>query len=192
MSLAIKDIDMFEIIYKDTTFISCTSEDKEFLSLLERIGEETKRLYFEPMSDIACLSNKGAKISIVKSGFPINFDKSPYSVPSKDIELTRALLLGACIQAILTASRPIDDGFTINQLNRHMLNPHIQQWVLRDWLKYQPLQRYPQELLNYFNNLEWVIANSGGDYYPNSILSKGFSIEREKNESYVTPTPTKI
>lgn len=183
-----KNMDIFDIVENDITLISCTSEDKEFLSLLKKVAEEGKRFYFEPLSDITCLSNKKHKILILKSGFPINFDCTPSSVPSKDIEITRALLLGASMQAILTASKLIKDGVTVNQPKRHMLDPYLQQRVLREWLKYQPAQRYSQELLSNFDNIEWIIANSGGTYYPNSTLRNSFAVEDEKHESYrLTP-----
>jgi S-adenosylhomocysteine hydrolase len=179
-----KDVDIFNIVEKDITLISCTSEDKEFLSLLQKVADEGKRIYFEPLGDIICLSNKRNKILILKGGFPVNFDREPWNVPAKDIEVTQGLLLGASIQAILTARKPIKDGFTLNQPKRHMLDPYLQQRVLREWLKYQPNQRYSQELLSNFDNIEWIIANSGGTYYPNPKLSNCFLVEEEKNESY--------
>lgn len=186
-----KNVDVFNIVESDITLISCTSEDKEFLSLLEKVAEEGKRFYFEPLADITCLSNRRKKILILKSGFPINFDRHPWNVPAKDIEVTQGLLLGACIQAILMASKPIADGITINQQKRQMLDPYVQQRVLTEWLKHQRPQRYPQELLDNFNSIEWIIENSGGEYYPNSTLSNGFKIEIEKNKSYVTQNLTK-
>lgn len=176
-----KDIDIFDIVENDITLISCTSEDKEFSSLLQQLAEEGKRFYFEPLSDITCLSNRQHKILILKSGFPINFDRHPSCVPSKDIEITRALLLGASIQAIVTASKPIADGLTIYQPERQMLDPYFQQQVLTEWLKHQPAQRYPQELLDNFNNPEWITANSGGIYHPNPVFNKGFAVEDEKS-----------
>lgn len=179
-----KDVDIFNIVEKDITLISCTSEDKEFLSLLQKVAEEGKRIYFEPLGDIICLSNKRNKILILKGGFPVNFDREPWNVPAKDIEVTQGLLLAASIQAILTARKPINDGVTVNQPKRHMLDPYLQQRVLREWLKYQPNGRYPQDLLSNFDNIEWIKDNSGGIYYPNPTLSNGLAFEEEKNENY--------
>lgn len=181
-----KDVDILEVVENDISLISCTSEDKEFLSLLQKLAEEGKRFYFEPLADIICLGNRKHKISILKSGFPINFDRSVFSVPSKDIAITRALLLGAAIQAILTASKPIDNGATIYQPERQMLDPYLQQFALKEWLKQLPTHDYSQELLQNFNNLEWIVANSGGVYKPNLSLSSSFGIEvnNNKDEDY--------
>lgn len=181
-----KDIDIFDIVKNEITLISCTSEDKEFASLLEQISKEGKRFYFNPLSDITCLSNKGNKISILRGGFPINFNSSPFSVRSKDIEITRALLLGACIQAISVSNKPIDDNFVNNQQKRHMLDPYLQQFALKEWLKYQPKQRYNQELLNKFNDIEWIKTQSGGIYYPHPIINDAFTTETEKTQNRIT------
>ncbi len=186
-----KGIDIFGLVENDITFISCTSEDKEFLSLLKRIAKEGKRIYFGQMSDITCLSDRETKITILKAGFPINFDGTLCSVPSQDIEITRALLLGACIQAVTSASTPIDAVDTIESQKRQMLDPYIQQFALKHWLKHQPKERYSQDLVEKFGNIEWIKESSGGGYYPNSI-SGGFNIKAEDNEPHlILPSPTR-
>lgn len=157
------------MVENDIIFISCTSEDKEFSSLLKRIATEGKRMYFGQLSDITCSSDRETKITILKSGFPINFDGTHCSVPSKDIEITRALLLGACIQAVKTASKPMDVNNNLISKKRQMLDPYMQQFALMQWLEHQPKDRYSEALIKQFNNIEWIKEQSGGSYEPNSM-----------------------
>lgn len=177
-----KGIDVFDIAaVDDMHFISCTSEDKEFASLLKRIAEENKRMYFEPLSDITCWSNNQSKITIYKSGFPVNFDRKPWNVPARDIEITQGLLLSACLQAITTAMKKMD---TQDEKKRQMLAPHLQQIVLKEWLKGQSAEHYSKELLDKFNDIEWIKTNSGGVYYPNPIFIDKTVDDSKKSSKY--------
>lgn len=181
-------IDVFSIVENDITFISCTSEDKEFSSLLKRIAEEGKRIYFGQMSDITCSSDKETKITILKGGFPINFDGALHSVPSQDIEITRALLLGACIQAVTSASTPMEAADTIEYQKRQMLDPYIQQFALKHWLARQPKGRYGHELVEMFDSIERIKESSGGIYYPNPIFCNGFNANSKDETHPIAPT----
>jgi len=89
----VQGIDVLDIAKKDKVFVSCSSEDKEFLSLLRVIAQNSPAV--DPMTDVSCVSYSGSKILVLKGGFPINFDRTPSCVPARDIELTRGLLLGA-------------------------------------------------------------------------------------------------
>jgi len=81
-------------------FLSCSSEDKEFLSLLQEITKK-KRFHQDIIfDDISYTTDAGGAITIVKGGFPVNFDDSGESVPSQDIQLTRALVIAGIIDAI--------------------------------------------------------------------------------------------
>jgi len=73
--------DLFRLSPKTKTLISCSSEDKEFLSLL-RVINNTSLNVFDPLDDIEYISEFGAKIHLLRGGFPVNFDNSGESVPT--------------------------------------------------------------------------------------------------------------
>ena len=179
-------INFLDIAKKDKVFISCSSEDKEFLSLLRRIAHNGALI--DPMSDVSCVSNSGSKILILKGGFPINFDRTPSSVPANDIELTRGLLLGAFLQAVDVAKKPIGDGITINQFSHQQLNPYVQKFIVNNWINRQPTDRYPNELIGCFDDIEWIKKNSGGEYYPNEYLEEIFS--KNQQQDIILPAST--
>lgn len=167
-------IDVFSLAKSDQVFISCTSEDKEFLSLLKDISNRSPLFIGDLMSTFTCQGDTNTKITMISGGFPINFDRKPWNVPAKDIAVTQALLLGGCLQAITCATKPKDDGRTINVPSRQLLDPFLQRFVVDRWIKTQPADRYNKNHLDCFNNIEWVIKNSGGTYYQNKFLSDCF------------------
>lgn len=168
-------LDIFSMVQKDKIFVSCTSEDKEFRSLLRKIGQDNS-IDIEVLSDIVCLSKNKNKITVLQGGFPFNFDRNPWNVPAKDIEVTQGLLLGACIQAVTCATKPIHDGKTINRGTRQTLNPLIQSYVALHWLSRRPKNEYPANYHELFKILEWIQKNSGGEYYENNFLNQCFQI----------------
>jgi S-adenosylhomocysteine hydrolase len=89
---------------------SCSSGDYEFNELLKykeyyaiRDGE-----LIDTLSDIQIEYPEkiGPKMTILRGGFPINFDGVKESEPALDIQLTRGLLLGAVIQTTLYFDNP--------------------------------------------------------------------------------------
>lgn len=150
------------------TLISCSSEDIEFLSLIKYLFKET-RISYSPLKDIFFRLPKGS-FNIVRGGFPVNFDGSQESVPGASIQLTRALMFGAIIQAILgERTQSYSSGFG------EMLEPIIQQFVVNRWIELQSSQfRYPKDLLNHFSNLDWIQTHSGGCYLDCPEVYKAF------------------
>ncbi|MBP9691884.1 MAG: hypothetical protein KBD90_00950 [Alphaproteobacteria bacterium] len=88
-------------INADKVFISCSSQDKEFLTLL-KMFEAQKCQYDHVLDHLECSLN-GHLVKIYRGGFPINLDNSGESVEAQDIQLTRGLLLGGILQGILYA-----------------------------------------------------------------------------------------
>lgn len=166
-------IDVPSLTKKHKIFISCSSEDKEFFSLLNFIAYQDPR-YFAPLSDISYQTPDGSKILILQYGFPVNFDRTPSNVPANKIEITQGLLLGGCLQAIHCAKKLVDDGITMNCGSRQILNPIIQRYVASHWLPRQAKEDYPSEYLTLFNDLNWMEKNSGGKYYPDATLEACF------------------
>lgn len=168
-------LNIFDIVKKDKILISCTSEDKEFMSFLKAIAKESRIIPTDPLSDIKCRSNNGSKILILGGGFPINFDRKAWNVPTKDIEVTQGLLLGSCLQAIYSASKPVNDSMTINEPSRQALDPYIQRWVVENWIDQQPSERYTRELIEKFQNLEFIVKHSDGIFYENKYFASCFA-----------------
>ena len=163
---SIKTIEAFIHAEKDKTLISCSSEDKEFLPLLKAMQRKNNELVQDPFAEIRYITPKGATIRILKGGFPVNFDHSGESVPPRDIQLTRALVLTSIIQAIQFFNKKS----LLNKAGIYALDAKTQQFLANEWLKDQPVVRYSQDIIRNFQNPDWIIKNSGGIYEPCSII----------------------
>lgn len=148
-----------EDIVGDRILASCSSEDVEFASLLR--SATTERVPpGQPFGPVV-LRGPRSSLTVLRSGFPVNFDGSSESVPSSDIQVTRGLLLGGVAQAALCASRQWHDGRPLAQA----LNSELQSMVVSTWLAHNPQRRqwYPSAMLDSFADLRWVTRESGGD-----------------------------
>lgn len=160
-------IDLFRLCPKDKVLISCSSEDKEFLSLIQYIQRKQPITHVNPLSDIIWKNDVGANIRIVRGGFPVNFDGSNESVPNKDIQLTRALVLAGALQAVEFFKK---NNNLIKQSRIYMLNPNIQKFIVNHWVKVQNPGRFDQAIISKFQDEKWIIKNSGGIYFKDSAL----------------------
>lgn len=149
--------DAFRLAPENKTLISCSSEDREFLTLLEhmqRIYNGKARAMAQVFKDVTYTNDFDHQIKILRAGFPYNFDDTGESVPANDIQLTRALVLAGVFQAIDCLKKP---DFTQNA-GLYSLDAELQQYVVQEWLKYQkspPMERK-------FANKDWVAENSPG------------------------------
>lgn len=159
-------------------FISCSSKDIEFLSLLKYISSYIKKTNINTLDDIE-YKEKNIDIKIFKGGFPINLDSSGESVPEHNIQMTRALLFGGVIQGILNLSENTED----NKNNRHMLDPNLQKFIVSCWLPYGNQSMYSKDLIAKFTDPTWIKNNSGGFYYPCNYIKKHFFIENLLSEA---------
>ncbi len=139
------------------------------------------------MADVEYKTDMGATIRILRGGFPINFDDSGESVPANDIQLTRALVLGSVLQAIqfFGKSEILDKGGV------YALDPQIQSFVIREWLKYQPAHRFPKDITDKFQNEEWILEHSGGTYESCEVFSENYT-DRLGFASSAQPTGCRI
>lgn len=155
-------------------FISCSSHDKEFLTLIKYIE---KNHPYQELKDgnILCEIKDGVTIKILKKGCPVNFDSSGESVLAQDIQLTRGLLLGGVLQSILS----LNDYPQISQ--NYMLNPNIQQFIVSKWVPYGSEKFTKTPLLENFYDLDWVGQNSKGIYYQDSSIENIFKNNNIKN-----------
>jgi hypothetical protein len=172
-------------IYGIKVFASCSSGDQEFHTLIRYIAGASKAK-FEPLGAIDHAFPNGypptdqnpfpphrsLEIVVARGGFPVNFDGSPESVPNRDIQLTRGLLLGSIIQAIhCYPSREHTGAVT------RMLDPDIQRFVVDSWRESRPLlpeesDRFPD--LDRFDDDRWIRRRSGGHYVPSRDIRRLF------------------
>lgn len=174
---SIKDIGPFIYAEKNKTLVSCSSEDKEFLPLLKAIQRKNNKLVQDPFAEIRYITSKSATIRILKGGFPVNFDHSGESVPPRDIQLTRALVLTSIIQAI----QFFNNENLLNKAGIYALDAKTQQFLANEWLAHQPAVRYSQDIIKNFQNLDWIIKNSGGLYEPCSIIEEPYYTASSSN-----------
>lgn len=148
------------------TLVSCSSSEVEFLSLL-RSGLGTPKNAFDPFSAIDYHWNN-LSLTILEGGFPITFDREAVSAPVKDMQMTRGLLLGAIIQAVVCA----DQQRTPGARHIEMLHPAIQAFVVRHWLRLNPLRRkdYANSVIAGFQDEAWIRNNSEGTFVESNRL----------------------
>jgi len=165
--IAAPSIDHLRLSLRNKTLISCSSEDKEYLSLLNLVQrKENGKVATKPLNEVVYRTDMGGTIRILRGGFPINFDDSGESVPANDIQLTRALVLGGALQAVSFFQKPL-----INAGGNYKLDAELQKFIVREWLKYQPPGRFSQKIIDQFlHDKEWVAENSGGIEEPCDIL----------------------
>lgn len=142
-------LEQFRLAVKDKTLVSCSSEDKEFLSLLH-LAEKQKPMIFDPLDTVEYHSDLGATIHVLRGGFPANFDNTGESVPANEIQLTRALVMGGVLQAI--------EFFTHDGIFPEPaicpLNDEVQQFIVSEWIQHQNIYGSREDfLLAQFNEL---------------------------------------
>jgi hypothetical protein len=137
--------------------LSCSSEDIEFKQLLLAATQSRTASRLAPFADIAVRLGR-TEFVVANGGFPVNFDRTPESVASEAIQLTRGLLLTGIVQATSCANnRSQSNEFT-------QLSPLAQQLVVRTWLShFSPAsRRIAPSVLQLFDSREWIAMNSGG------------------------------
>ncbi len=152
-------------------FISCSSQDIEFCSLLKIIQAHSYQVtnVLETI-EYSLQQHKLGRglIRIYKGGYPINLDNTGESVPAKDIQLTRALLFGGMIQAILQLlSNPTP--------KQYMLNPVLQKLIVQELINNQELGETlsisTNPLIPNFQDESWIKNNSRGEYVKNDTIT---------------------
>lgn len=141
-------------------FVSLSSKDTEFNSLLVKIHQDNRNGPIDPLKHILYPKNNPHSV-IVAAGMPFNFlsvnaGLCNYSIPHHEIQLTRGLLAAAILQAYHMIQND-----RINIAMQYQLDPHWQRFVVQAWL-----HSNQKPMLAEFNNLEWIQAHSGGEPYP--------------------------
>jgi S-adenosylhomocysteine hydrolase len=156
----------FSRVTKDKIFISYSSQDIEFCSLLNLIQSVVGSDVVEIMGTIKYKLPNKALITVLNGGFPINFDRTSKSVGAHNIQLTRGLLLCGLVQAALSA---FEDKF-----NSYMLHPQMQNYVVMNWLMAVSNKIIDSTTIDLFRDLEWIKQNSGGIYQDMLLIKNTF------------------
>ena len=121
----------------------------------------------DALSDVVFSTERG-EITVARGGFPANFDGSGESVQKDDIQMTRALLLAAVLQATYAG----ESGHV-----RTMLEPEFQRFIVSHWIELQShrLHWFDSGLIDKFKDLEWIEQNSGGKLSRESFASAAAS-----------------
>lgn len=150
-----------ETIVNDQIWISGSSEDREFRSfILSNYRDKKERLNINPMNDLLFELPSGKKVTIKQGGFPFNFDKKPWNVPAKDIEVTQCCLLGAVMQAGLIENNRIRYKIEPQQ----QLNSYIQSFIVTLWgekERQSSANRFDQDTIDKFKIPNWIEEKSG-------------------------------
>ena len=124
----------------ETILVSCSSEDREYRSLLTAAAASGLLEEWTPLGP-GRVRFADTRLRLLRGGFPLNFDGSRESVPAREIQLTRALLLGGLLQALLCG-----EGKNSQGESGRMLDPMFQSWTVRAWLQTKPPHLEPLSL----------------------------------------------
>ncbi|MBP6104765.1 MAG: hypothetical protein KA508_06905 [Gammaproteobacteria bacterium] len=178
---------------RDKVFVSCTSEDKEFKTLLRTISEnkDSRQLedpaFLEKESELRYISESGGVLTVLGRGFPINFDHSGESVPADQIQLTRALMLAAFIQGSTQAQTLSGEG-RINTPPRIMVHPFLQQYIARQFHTYQSSNTLLANKWQSFEDLHWIANQSSGQVIEDTTFFEHFQ-EHVNKAGTLRPCP---
>lgn len=135
----------------DLTLFSASSQDFEFQSLLALVPRARVRVGADAHLEIG-----NARIRIPFAGFPINFQCTGEREAPEEIQLTRALMLGAVVQSVALTGivRRTDDWREPDKLD-----DALQRLVVRLWTTAQPID---DRTMAKFESMEWIRENSAG------------------------------
>jgi hypothetical protein len=109
-------------VEKSITFVSCSSRDVEFLTLLRSYAQPTDNA----LGDITLQA--GRAHMVLNGGFPINFDRVREYETENEISLTRALTLSGVLQGLGRLSYDGGDPMI-------PLGPRAQKLIVETWLR---------------------------------------------------------
>jgi hypothetical protein len=148
---------------------SCSTGDVEFLTVLKAI-KATQEPCGDALGDARLVRPNGT-VRVLRGGFPINFDGTPNSVAAADIQVTRCLLLGGLIQAVLSTRRAQS-----RNARWEKLDPEMQRFIMRTWLnrREERKQWYSEAVLMSFSDAAWINSSSHGIAVSHPNLTEAF------------------
>ncbi len=154
-------LEPFELSPAPKELVSYSSEDREFWTLLQAVqARHNGKVANRFLEDVVYINEFGKNITMVRGGFPVNFDDSGESVPAEDIDITRSLALGAAIEAAACFQCKPESFFNYGSINA--LSADIQRFIVKEWLSHQPSNRFQQSLIDNFENIKWIQEHSCG------------------------------
>jgi S-adenosylhomocysteine hydrolase len=148
----VSSITWYDLANTNKTLISVSSGDTEFKSLLKSVSQEVDSI----VDDVIIPTNSGHSIKIIRGGTVANFDNSPSSVATEEIQLTRGLLYASFIQALeyFNGTEP--------QKKLLKLNATYQREVVKMWFENYPKASdfYPVDVIENFSNVSWIEKES--------------------------------
>ncbi len=136
---------LFLSFNEEKNYISCSSDDVEFRTLIKKTKNKITNNTIIPES------NKNVRI--LNQGLPINFDSTGVSVPNKDIQITRSLALSAALQAAKTLDQKED-----MKKNTIPLSSYYQKKIAENWIKIK--KEKTNQMTENFKDQKWIEANS--------------------------------
>lgn len=119
-----------------TVLVSASSGDREFrgmrrdweIDLLPMTSGAVSPYEFAHGLLVARDKESDRRVYIVNRGYPVNFDGSPDPIPPSDIQLTRALMVGAVIQA----AGPVgfEEGSLVGKSGHFEVNETIDRFLI--------------------------------------------------------------
>ena len=161
----VRAMDAFAISERPKILFSCSSKDKEFLTLLKYIHSH-RRSTTDPLDDIVFKNGFKAPLLILRGGFPLNFDNSPSSVPADLIQVIRGIKLMAAFQAYKMLNDVRDNTLACEN---YQLNPELQKVVIDAFLEHraEDARLYCAEQDYYkLQDIDEIKKLSGGLFYP--------------------------
>ena len=136
-------------------FISVSSKDIEFNSLLVHIQSNNRNGPINPLDNIL-YPKTNPKVIILGGGMPLNFlpvnkGISNHSIPLEDIQLTRGLLASAILQAYYM----MENGNT-NIAQQYQLDPYRQHFIVKSWC-----ESNKKPMIKDFDSIDWIKKYSG-------------------------------
>ncbi|MDR0427612.1 MAG: hypothetical protein LBH12_03295 [Dysgonamonadaceae bacterium] len=140
----------------DKTLISVSSGDVEFNNLLRICPPYLTEKLTHPLQVLNLRTKQNHRLRILRGGMVANFTGSRHSGPGEIIQMTRGLLFAAVTQILK------NHGQMNLAQNPITLDPEYQKTIVNLWIKDQPQRRkdYLPEILNAFNDLDWIIRQS--------------------------------
>lgn len=157
----------------ETRFISVSSGDKEFLSLLRWIARQPEFLHHGAQEksgsrwDVT-INHNGSKLRVMQQGFPVNFDGKTCSGTPEEMQLISSFLLASIVQGYEYLRKyPVKSAN--DQKNLIMLSPDVQRKILFTWLDKVPSIQgifRPERIEEIRSDAEWFARHSHGEFCP--------------------------
>lgn len=150
---------LFKRCRRDKVFLSASSEDIEWLTIIQYMRRGSHFL-FDPFSNLIYSNGDNITLTVAHSGLPINFNGQEESLAANQIDLTRALMFSAVLQAIKLARPLRADGKTPNQEGQIYALDQTMQHIIADvWLSVQEhASYYPDDVREIFSSPDRIAA----------------------------------